>query len=169
VICPDCDAPTHVLESRRSEDGAGVRRRRECTECGRRFTTQERPQPEPLRVIKRNGERQRFDRDKLRRALGRAAHKRPVSDSELDSIAESVEAAAVAAGDEIEARRIGRLCLIRLAELDRGAYLQFAGTLPPDEAEAAEFADPAPERSVRLAGEDAELPLQPASRRGSDE
>jgi len=165
VTCPACHAPTHVLESRRSEDGASVRRRRECTECERRFTTHEHREPEPLYVMKRNGEQQRFDRDKLRQALLRAAHKRPVSASDVDSIVDRVEREAVAIATEIEARRIGELCMAALAELDRGAYLQFAGTLPPEEAE---FAGAGRGGSVRLAGEDAELPLQAASRRGTD-
>jgi len=166
VNCPDCDAPTHVLETRGSEDGGAVRRRRECTECGRRFTTHERREHVPLYVIKRNGERQRFDPEKLRRALGRAAHKRPVSSPDLDSIVERVERDAATSGNEIEARRIGEVCMGALLELDRGAYLQYAGTLPPEEAE---IADADRGGYVRLAREDAQSPLQAASRRDIDD
>ena len=164
--CPGCDAVTHVLESRGSEGGASVRRRRECTECGQRFTTFERREADPVYVVKRSGERQRFDRDKLRRALLRAAHKRPVSAADVDGVVDRVEAEAIAAGGDVNARRIGGSCMEALRDLDPGAYLQYAGTLPPDEAE---FARPSPTGSVRLRREDAELPLKAASRRGTDE
>ncbi len=156
MVCPDCEHPTRVLESRRSEDGDAVRRRRECTSCGRRFTTFERREPEPLYVMKRDGERERFDRGKLREALIRAAHKRPVSRHDVEAIVERIEREALSAGSEIGSRQIGRMCMEALRELDPGAYLQFAGTLPPEEAE---FAGGVREGSVRLAGEDAKLPL----------
>jgi len=110
-------------------DGA-VRRRRECSSCGHRFTTYERAVPETLRVIKRDGRRQPFDRDKLRSALIRASHKRDVDPRQLDQIVDRVENTARAAGGELAAARIGELCLEGLRKLDRGAYLQFAGTLP---------------------------------------
>jgi transcriptional repressor NrdR len=110
-------------------DGA-VRRRRECTSCGHRFTTYERAVPESLEVIKRDGSRQPFDREKLRTALVRASHKRDVDPRRLEEIVERVEAEARRAGGELNAARIGELCLEGLAKLDHGAYLQFAGTLP---------------------------------------
>lgn len=110
-------------------DGA-VRRRRECTSCGHRFTTYERAVPESLEVIKRDGSRQPFDREKLRTALVRASHKRDVDPRRLEEIVERVEAEARRAGGELSAARIGELCLEGLAKLDHGAYLQFAGTLP---------------------------------------
>lgn len=166
MFCSDCEHPTHVLESRRAADGEAVRRRRECTGCGRRFTTFERREPEPLQVVKRNGSRQRFDRAKLRGALMRAAHKRPVSQHDIDGIVERVERDALAAGREIDTLRIGEWCMAELGELDRGAYMQFAGTLPSPESEIAEAG---PAGSVRPAGEDAELPLQAASRRDTDD
>ena len=127
--CPLCDSPTKTLETRRVPDGA-VRRRRECTSCGHRFTTYERAVPERLEVIKRDGHRQPFDRDKLRSALIRASHKRDVDPRQLDQIVDRVENTARAAGGELAAARIGELCLEGLRKLDRGAYLQFAGTLP---------------------------------------
>jgi transcriptional repressor NrdR len=101
-----------------------MRRRRECTGCGRRFTTFERRESEPIKVRKRDGERQRFDRVKLRAALLRAAHKRPVSAAQVERIVDRIEAEAV--DGELEADRIGELCLEGLRELDLGAYLQFA-------------------------------------------
>ena len=143
-----------------------MRRRRECTECGRRFTTFERRESEPLYVVKRSGGRQRFDRDKLRRALLRAAHKRPVSAEQVEAIVRHVEAEAESAGGELEAERIGELCMRDLSDLDPGAYMQFAGTLPSVNPE---IGGEAPRSSVRSIGEDAELPRKAASRRGLDE
>jgi transcriptional repressor NrdR len=155
-----------VLESRRAADGAAVRRRRECTACGRRFTTFERREPGPLYVIKRTGARQRFDRDKLRAALLRAAHKRPVSADEVEAIVRHVQGEAERAGGELAAVRIGALCMNDLRELDPGAYMQFAGTLPSPNPE---IAASDPTGSVRSVGKDAELPRKAASRRGLDE
>jgi transcriptional repressor NrdR len=106
-----------------------VRRRRECSK-GHRFSTYERAVPETLEVIKRDGSRQPFDREKLLGALIRASHKRDVDPRRLEEIAERVEREARQAGGELEAARIGELCLEGLRKLDRGAYLQFAGTLP---------------------------------------
>jgi transcriptional repressor NrdR len=127
VNCPRCDSQTKTLETRRVPDGA-TRRRRECTSCGHRFTTYERAVPETLEVIKRDGHRQPFDHEKLRGALIRASHKRDVDPRRLEEIVERVEAEARVTG-ELSAQRIGELCLEGLAKLDRGAYLQFAGTL----------------------------------------
>jgi transcriptional repressor NrdR len=118
-----------VLESRSSEAGAATRRRRECAGCGHRFTTYERYE-QSLFVRKRSGRRQPFDRAKLHGALVRAAHKRPVTEAEIEAIADSVQAALADADGELESEAIGELCLDGLREVDRGAYLQFAGTLP---------------------------------------
>ena len=127
--CHRCDSPTKTLETRRVPDGA-VRRRRECSSCGQRFTTYERAVPETLEVTKRDGHRQPFDRAKLRGALIRASHKRDVDPRRLDEIVDRVEREARNAGGELGAARIGELCLQGLRDLDHGAYLQFAGTLP---------------------------------------
>ena len=117
-----------------------MRRRRECTVCGHRFTTFERPASPRLAVAKRDGGRQPFDAEKLRGALTRAAHKRSVSAAQIAEIVKGVEAEAVAEGGLIGSERIGQLCLERLAGIDRGAYLQFAGTLPEITPEIASFA-----------------------------
>jgi len=130
VNCPRCDSPTSTLETRKADGGSALRRRRQCTECGHRFTTYERAVPETLEVIKRDGGRQPFDREKLRSGLVRASHKRDVDPRDLDLIVDHVEKEARAAGGELGAERIGELCLQGLRRLDRGAYLQFAGTLP---------------------------------------
>jgi transcriptional repressor NrdR len=129
VNCPRCDSATRTLETRRVPDGA-VRRRRECTECGHRFTTYERAVPEVLEVIKRDGSRQPFDREKLLGSLSRASHKRDVDPRRLSLIVDGVEKELRDNGGELSAERIGELCLDGLRQLDRGAYLQFAGTLP---------------------------------------
>ncbi len=126
MTCPSCEGPTRVLESRRADGGAATRRRRECARCGTRFTTFERRAPEPRFVRKRDAERQPFDRTKLRAALLRAAHKRPVSPDQVEAIVDEIEAAADSAGGEIEAKQVGEMCLERLRALDLGAYLQFA-------------------------------------------
>jgi len=86
--CPLCEAATKVLESRGAESGAAIRRRRECSGCGHRFTTYERRE-QALFVRKRNGRREAFDRAKLRKGLARAVHKRPVSGAAIDSIGTS--------------------------------------------------------------------------------
>lgn len=127
--CPRCDSTTKTLETRRVPDGA-VRRRRECSSCGHRFTTYERAVPEVLEVVKRDGHVQPFDRDKLLGALVRASHKRDVDPRRLEAIADRIEREARDAGGRLSAERIGELCLDGLERIDRGAYLQFAGTLP---------------------------------------
>jgi transcriptional repressor NrdR len=134
VNCPRCDSPTKTLETRRVPDGA-LRRRRECSECGHRFTTYEREVPETLEVIKRDGKRQPFNRDKLLGSLNRAAHKRALDPRKLVLLVDGVEGEIRKSGGELEAARITELCLDGLRELDHGAYLQFAGTLrvaPPE-------------------------------------
>ena len=124
--CPSCGAKTQILETRAAEDGSAVRRRRSCPDCGHRFTSFERREPEPATVIKRNGERQAFDHTKLRAALLRAAHKRPVSPADIETLVNRIHSEAEIDGGEIEAQRIGELSLDGLRDLDPGAYLQFA-------------------------------------------
>jgi transcriptional repressor NrdR len=167
VICPVCQSATQVLESRPASGGNAVRRRRRCADCGHRFTTFERREAAPLYVGKRSGERQRFDRIKLRAALLHAAHKRPVSSTDVEQLVDRIESSVSAEGGEVAAERIVELCLEGLRELDVGAYLQFAGTL--DEPEFAISGQTGPAGSVRLAREDSQFPPKPAPRRGSDE
>lgn len=124
--CPTCHAATRVLETRREDRGAAVKRRRECSGCGDRFTTFERRERPPLFVVKRDGRRERFDADKLRDGMLRAAYKRPVTIEQVDAIAEHIEAEVEAAGGELNASRIGEMCLAGLGEIDRISYLQFA-------------------------------------------
>lgn len=151
-----------MLESRRAEDGSAVRRRRACRSCAHRFTTFERAEPEPLFVRKRGGELERFEREKLRAALLRSTHKRQVSAADVEALVDRVELALASAGGEMEAERIGELCLAGLADLDHGAYLQFLGTLPSSSN--ADFAASAPGRSVREGGQHAKFPPTPPGR-----
>jgi transcriptional repressor NrdR len=120
-------------------------------------------------VRKRSGARQRFDRTKLRAALLGAAHKRPVSSADVERLVERIESAVTDVADadgELDAARIGDLCLEGLRELDVGAYLQFAGTLA--EPALAISGQPAPGGSVRHAREDPELPPKAEPKRGID-
>lgn len=164
VDCPLCQSVSRVLESRGSQAGAAIRRRRECSRCGHRFTTYERYEVS-LFVRKRSGIRQPFDREKLRGALVRAAHKRPVAEAEIDSITDSVQSALVEAGGELPTAAVGELCLTGLGAVDRGAFLQFAGTLPPEDVSRLgvdpEFAGSLPAGSVRAKGNSPESTPRP--------
>jgi transcriptional repressor NrdR len=157
MICPRCQSPTRVLESRPADAGAATRRRRECAACGHRFTTFERRDVPPVAVRKRGGERQRFDRNKLRAALLRSTHKRQVDADDVEALVDRVAIAIETAGGELPAERIGELCLEGLQELDYGAYLQFLGTLPSPNAD---FAESDPTGSVRPARDSSSLPAQ---------
>ena len=103
-----------------------MRRRRECPSCGHRFTTYERYETENLFVRKRDGQRQPFDRAKLRGGLERASHKRPVRPEAIDALVGRIEAAALRGGGEISAAKVGDMCLAGLRRIDQVAYLQFA-------------------------------------------
>jgi transcriptional repressor NrdR len=166
VNCPACAEPSHVVETRSADAGAALRRRRECTVCGERFTTYERWEPGALFVRKRDGERERFDATKLRAALMRAAHKRPVRADQVEELVDGVAAKLREAGGELGSREIGELCLAGLRDLDAGAYLQFAGVFDPAISAASGGLDGP--RSVRAAREHAELPAKAASRREND-
>ena len=123
--CPFCSSSsTRIVDSRPSE--AEVRRRRECEECGNRFTTYERAEEAPVTVLKRDGGRERFDRQKLLRGLGRAANKRPVSDEQLEAVADTIAAEVRRGGPEADASWIGELSLRGLAAVDPVSAIQFA-------------------------------------------
>ncbi len=158
-----------MLESRVAENGSAMRRRRACTSCDHRFTTYERCEAEPLWVRKRDGSRQRFDPGKLNAALARAAHKRPVSRRDLTATVARIEAMIAANGGEASSDSIARKCLSLLRQLDRGAYLQFAGTLPQPNPDFAELEAPsAPPSSVRAASNHGQSTPKAGTRRGLD-
>jgi len=115
-----------VVDSRLAEDGAAIRRRRECTACGGRFTTYERLEEAPLWVVKRSGEREPFDRAKVVAGMRAATKNRPVSEDALDALAQDVEDALRGVGAEVSSQQIGVAVLERLREVDEVAYLRFA-------------------------------------------
>jgi len=123
--CPYCrHTDTRVLDSRVAEDGSAIRRRRTCSECGRRFTTVEQMQ---LTVAKRSGATEPFARDKAIAGVRKACKGRPVSEDQLDCLGQAVEDALRAAGSaEVPAHEVGLAILGPLRELDEVAYLRFA-------------------------------------------
>jgi transcriptional repressor NrdR len=125
--CPFCHQDNDkVVDSRAS--GSAIRRRRECIACGRRYTTYERPESEPrLRVIKKDGTREAYDRAKVRRGLVLALHKRPLPTTRLDEILVEIEDELAARGEpEIRSRDIGDLVMEKLRKEDQVAYVRFA-------------------------------------------
>ena len=125
--CPFCTSPgTSVVDSRLTEIGDAVRRRRECDRCKERFTTYERVEAPALTVVKRDGTKERFDRQKLLRGLGRAANKRPVSDQQLEDLADSIATQLRGHGSTARADQIGELALRGLASIDPVTAIQFA-------------------------------------------
>lgn len=126
--CPFCASDkTQVLESRVVEEGASIRRRRECEKCGKRFTTYEKVKGSVLWVIKKDGRREPFDREKLKRGILRAIEKRPVSLELVDDIVEEVEREMLKREkEEISSQAIGRAVLNRLRKIDKVAWLRFA-------------------------------------------
>ena len=128
MICPTCgDGETRVLESRESDAGEAIRRRRECLDCHARFTTFERFEQSTLWVVKRDGIRQPFERSKLLRGLERACVKRPVALDSIERIVAAVEAGFRSDGlSEVPSEAIGEAALLHLRELDGVAYIRFA-------------------------------------------
>jgi transcriptional repressor NrdR len=125
--CPFCQADDDkVVDSRPGDDGAAVRRRRECLVCGRRFTTQERIVELPLMVVKRSGQREPFERRKLEGGIERAVAGSPVDRRAVEALAADVEEEARAAGAEVSSQRLGLGVLDRLRALDPVSYLRFA-------------------------------------------
>jgi transcriptional repressor NrdR len=128
VRCPFCGhLQDKVVDSRETGAGDAIRRRRECLACGRRFTSYERVDEIPYFVVKKDGRREPFDRNKLLQGLHRACEKRPVPSKELEAIVEGIEQMVAERADrEIEARAIGEKVMERLRELDKVAYVRFA-------------------------------------------
>lgn len=126
--CPFCvSEETQVLESRAVEEGKAIRRRRECAKCHKRFTTYEKTKNNFLWVIKKDGKREPFDKEKLKRGVLRAIEKRPVSLDLVDEIVEQVEREMLRKEkEEIPSRAIGNAVLKRLKKVDNVAWLRFA-------------------------------------------
>ena len=126
--CPSCDHDTtRVIDSRDLENGSTTRRRRECESCAHRFTTYERPEGARLVVVKRDGSREDFEREKLRAGLLKALQKRPVTLDRVEAALDDIEAQLRARGaSEVPSTDIGRLATEALRELDQLAYIRFA-------------------------------------------
>jgi len=126
--CPFCKADNDkVVDSRASEGGLAIRRRRECLECGRRYTTYERIEEIPLRVIKKDGTREPFERRKIFEGMSKACEKRPVSTEKLDEVVAEIERELAEIADrEVTSHQIGELVMAKLRELDQVAYVRFA-------------------------------------------
>jgi transcriptional repressor NrdR len=126
--CPYCNNPdTQVKDSRPSEDGSAIRRRRHCPECGGRFTTFERVQLRELQVVKRSGRRVPFDRDKLMRSVQIALRKRPVDPDRVERMVSTIVRQLESTGEsDISAQTIGNLVMEGLRTLDDVAYVRFA-------------------------------------------
>jgi transcriptional repressor NrdR len=126
--CPFCGCEeTQVKDSRNTDDNTSVRRRRECPECGSRFTTFERVQLRELVVVKKNGERTLFDRDKLAKSITLAVRKRPISAERVEKIVNSLQRRFESSGEnEISTEQIGESVMDALSRLDNIAYIRFA-------------------------------------------
>ncbi len=126
--CPNCGSlETRVLDSRPTEDGYAIRRRRECMNCGFRFTTYERFEIGPVLVVKKDGRREKFDREKMKRGVMKACEKRQVSMEEVEKLISNVELKLQKEGKlEVESKRIGELVMEELRKLDKVAYVRFA-------------------------------------------
>ena len=126
--CPFCaHEDSQVKDSRPSEDGAAIRRRRQCEGCGARFTTFERVQLRDLTVVKKDGKREPFDRGKLERAIGHACRKRDVDSAKIERLISGIQRQLETLGDsEIPSQRIGELVMDGLKGLDSVAYIRFA-------------------------------------------
>jgi transcriptional repressor NrdR len=126
--CPFCGhIESKVIDSRESKKGISIRRRRECEACRRRFTTYEKVEEIPYMIVKKDGSRQMFDRQKLLKGLMKACEKRPIAMSKLEEIVEEIEAKLQERPDkEMKASEIGQQVMDRLRDLDKVAYVRFA-------------------------------------------
>ncbi|MBD3775886.1 MAG: transcriptional repressor NrdR [Thiotrichales bacterium] len=126
--CPFCNAPeTKVVDSRLANEGAQVRRRRECLQCGERFTTYETAELSLPRVVKSDGNRERFDEDKIRRGLIKALEKRPVKSEAIEQVITQIIKRLMSEGvREIPSSQLGEWLMDALRELDQVAYVRFA-------------------------------------------
>jgi transcriptional repressor NrdR len=128
MLCPFCGhIEDKVVDSRESKEGDSIRRRRECLNCGRRFTSYERIDEIPYMVVKKDGRREAFDRNKILGGLRRACEKRPISVAQLESIADQIEKVVQDSSDrEVHTSEIGKIIMRRLKALDKVAYVRFA-------------------------------------------
>jgi transcriptional repressor NrdR len=128
MICPFCRLDNdRVIDSRTSQDGLAIRRRRECLACKRRFTTYERVEELSLRVVKKDGNRVPFERDKITRGLEKACWKRPIGPEDIERVVTAIEKEVYETYDsEVGSRELGELVMRHLSKLDQIAYVRFA-------------------------------------------
>ena len=165
--CPFCaHENSQVKDSRPSEDGAAIRRRRQCEDCGARFTTFERVQLRDLTVVKKTGEREPFERDKLARSIAIACRKRDISPDRIDRLVSSIQRQLETRGDEVHAAEIGEAVMDGLKAIDHVAYIRFASVYK-DFSEPGDFAE-----IVEAVGEEARTeepaPGKPQEPRSAD-
>ncbi|MCX6817451.1 MAG: transcriptional regulator NrdR [Candidatus Aenigmarchaeota archaeon] len=125
--CPYCASEEMKVVDKRASDEKAIRRRRECLKCAKRFTTYERIESADLIVMKKDGRRERFDRDKVRKGIVRSFEKRPITNEQIDKMVEEIETE-LRAGEEIEipSKKIGELVMRKLKKVDKVAYIRFA-------------------------------------------
>ena len=126
--CPYCmDGESDVVDTRKLDDGNSIRRRRRCAQCGKRFTTYERIETVSITVVKKNGEREPYDRDKLMRGIMTACYRRPVSAQRIEQLINDIEADILASYEaEVPSTGIGDITMQQLRSLDEVAYIRFA-------------------------------------------
>lgn len=126
--CPFCNKEnTKVIDSRPAEDNSSIRRRRQCDECGKRFTTYEKVESIPLIVIKKDNKREPYDREKIEAGIVRSCHKRPVSISQINELVDDIENAILNMEEkEVPSSQIGELVMNKLKDFDSVAYVRFA-------------------------------------------
>ena len=125
--CPECgNIEDKVIETRESKDSHYIRRRRECLKCGKRFTTYEKTEVTHLMVVKKDGRREEFDIDKVKKGLYRAVEKRPIPVKQIEQIAFQIEEMVASVDKEIATKAIGEYIMDKLKTLDKVAYVRFA-------------------------------------------
>jgi len=125
--CPECsNFEDKVIETRESKEGNYIRRRRECLRCSKRFTTYEKIEDVPLMVVKKDGRREEFDIDKIRKGLYRAVEKRPIPIKQIEQIAFKIEEMVSTSDKEISTKKVGEFIMDKLKVLDKVAYVRFA-------------------------------------------
>lgn len=126
--CPFCGSnDTSVIDSRPADDNTSIRRRRNCDDCGKRFTTYEKVETIPLIVIKKDNNREQYDRSKIEGGILRACHKRPVSAADITKVVDDVETVIFSSEEkEVPSDRIGEIVMDKLKDLDAVAYVRFA-------------------------------------------
>ncbi len=126
--CPFCNyADTKVIDSRSQDENSVIRRRRLCENCGKRFTTYERIDMIPITVIKRDGTREIFDKNKLMGGIMKSCNKRPVTAKQIENLVDDIENTLMGSGErEVESKVVGNMVMDRLKDLDEVAYVRFA-------------------------------------------